>query len=85
MPYDDQLKLKAERHQSLVKRLVKLSPPTGVPQTAPIVPSDVLTEYRGKDEFGIQRVSKRHLPMEERTLHSSNRRDCRGKHCKGEQ
>ena len=57
VPYDDQLEMKTERHVNLVRRLSKFSAFVRKPQTAAIVKSDVLTEYRSKDEFGIQRVS----------------------------
>ena len=57
VPYEEQLKTKTDRHLNLIRRLSKFSAFVRKPQTAPTIKSDVLTEYRSRDEFGIQRVS----------------------------
>jgi hypothetical protein len=56
MPYEEQLELKSKTHQDLLARLGKVLPNAKVRSRGKVVSSDVLTEYRTKDEFGIQKV-----------------------------
>ena len=56
LPYEEQLKLKDDLHVNIVRRLHNLSAGAKICKPGKINPSDVLTEYRTKDEFGIQRV-----------------------------
>lgn len=58
MPYEDQLEMKSRTHSDLLARLGKVLPNAKVRSRGKIISSDVLTEYRSKDEFGIQKVKK---------------------------
>ncbi len=56
MPYEEQLEMKSRTHTDLLARLGKILLNAKVRSQGKIISSDVLTEYRSKDEFGIQKV-----------------------------
>ena len=56
MPYEEQLEAKSKAHADFLARLGKVLANGKVKNQCKIISSDVLTEYRSKDEFGIQKV-----------------------------
>ena len=62
MPYEEQVAIKSRKHEEFMTRLLKQAPSSSRKKMGTIITSEVLTEYRNKDEFGIQKVFKsRHL------------------------
>ena len=58
MPYDEQVAIKTRKHKEFLTRLLKQAPSSSGKKMGTIITSEVLTEYRNKDEFGIQKVFK---------------------------
>ena len=58
MPYDEQVAIKTREHKEFLTRLLKQAPSSSGKKMGTIITSEVLTEYRNKDEFGIQKVFK---------------------------
>jgi hypothetical protein len=56
VPYEEQLEMKTKKHKNILSRLDRLTPQSKMAHSGRIIPSDTLTEYRTKDEFGIQKV-----------------------------
>ncbi len=56
VPYEEQLEMKTKKHKNILSRLDRLTPQSKMAYSGRIIPSDTLTEYRTKDEFGIQKV-----------------------------
>jgi hypothetical protein len=56
VPYEEQLEMKTKKHKNILSRMDRLTPQSKMAYSGRIIPSDTLTEYRTKDEFGIQKV-----------------------------
>ena len=56
VPYEEQLELKSQKHDDLVARLSRLNSHSRPANSGRMIRSDVLVEYRTRDEFGIQKV-----------------------------